>query len=54
MVFLDDLAANATDKNLYIIIYSGNLDSLVAHRGSEGEQPTAQPYEIELLNFTQS
>jgi len=35
MVFLDDLATNATEKNIPVIIYSGNLDPRVAHRGSE-------------------
>ena len=37
MIFLDELAANATAKNVSIIIYSGNMDSLVAHRGFESE-----------------
>ena len=36
MVFLDQLAANATAKNVSIIVYSGNSDLLVSHRGSEG------------------
>ena len=36
MAFLDDLAANASAHNMKIVIYSGNDDSLVPHRGSEG------------------
>lgn len=35
MVFLDQLAANATANNVSIIVYSGNSDLLVSHRGSE-------------------
>ncbi|KAF8917843.1 alpha/beta-hydrolase [Mucidula mucida] len=35
MVFLSDLASNATAQNVSVIIYSGNDDSLVSHRGSE-------------------
>ncbi|EPQ51722.1 alpha/beta-hydrolase [Gloeophyllum trabeum ATCC 11539] len=35
MAFLTDLATNATAKNVSVVIYSGNDDSLVAHRGSE-------------------
>ena len=37
MVFLTDLATNATEKGVHVIIYSGNDDSLVAHTGSQGE-----------------
>jgi hypothetical protein len=37
MTFLDDLATNATKHHVSVIIYSGNLDSLIAHRGSEGK-----------------
>ncbi|THH29780.1 hypothetical protein EUX98_g4414 [Antrodiella citrinella] len=35
MAFLDDLATNATNRGVAIVIYSGNDDSLVPHRGSE-------------------
>jgi len=35
MVFLDELAANATAKDISIILYSGNVDSLASHRGTE-------------------
>lgn len=35
MVFLDELATNATKNNVSIIISSGNADPLVPHRGSE-------------------
>jgi carboxypeptidase D len=36
MVFLDALAANASAHGVGIVFYSGNDDSLVAHRGTEG------------------
>jgi carboxypeptidase D len=36
MAFLTELATNATKHNMGIVIYVGNDDSLVAHRGSEG------------------
>ncbi|KAH9946531.1 alpha/beta-hydrolase [Amylocystis lapponica] len=35
MAFLTELASNATAGNLSIVIYSGNDDTLVSHRGSE-------------------
>ncbi|KAI0664279.1 alpha/beta-hydrolase [Cubamyces menziesii] len=35
MAFLDDLAANASAHNVAVVLYSGNDDSLVAHRGTE-------------------
>ena len=35
MQFLNALAANATKHSISIVIYSGNDDALVAHRGSE-------------------
>lgn len=37
MAFLTELATNATKHNLPIVIYSGNDDSLVPHRGTEGQ-----------------
>ncbi|KAJ8474878.1 hypothetical protein ONZ45_g15798 [Pleurotus djamor] len=33
--FMTDLATNASSRGVHIIIYSGNDDSLVAHRGTE-------------------
>ena len=36
MVFLDELATNATAHNVSIIVYSGNNDLIISHRGSEG------------------
>ena len=33
---MDELAANATARNVSIIVYSGNGDLLVSHRSSEG------------------
>nr|GAT56998.1 predicted protein [Mycena chlorophos] len=36
MNFLTELATNATSHNISIILYSGNDDSLIAHRGTEG------------------
>ncbi|RDX43775.1 alpha/beta-hydrolase [Lentinus brumalis] len=35
MVFLTELAANASDHGVRVVIYSGNDDALVSHRGSE-------------------
>ncbi|KAH9893404.1 alpha/beta-hydrolase [Cubamyces lactineus] len=35
MAFLTDLATNATAKNVSVVLYSGNDDSLVPHRGTE-------------------
>jgi carboxypeptidase D len=35
MVFFDALFANATEKNVQIIFYSGNDDFILAHRGTE-------------------
>ncbi|KAF7307471.1 Alpha/beta-hydrolase [Mycena indigotica] len=35
MVFLTQLAANASAKGVGVVFYSGNDDSLVAHRGTE-------------------
>jgi hypothetical protein len=37
MVFLSELAANASERGVGIVFYSGNDDSLVAHRGTEGK-----------------
>ncbi len=36
MAFLSELATNASAKNVSMIFYSGNDDSLVPHRGTEG------------------
>ena len=36
MSFLTELATNATERGVHVIVYSGNDDSLVAHFGSEG------------------
>ena len=35
--FLDELATNATANGVSIILYSGNDDSLLPHRGTEGK-----------------
>ncbi|THV05581.1 alpha/beta-hydrolase [Dendrothele bispora CBS 962.96] len=35
MTFLTDLATNATAHNVSVILYSGNDDTLIAHRGTE-------------------
>ncbi|KAH9855778.1 alpha/beta-hydrolase [Lenzites betulinus] len=35
MAFLTDLATNASAHNISVVLYSGNDDSLVAHRGTE-------------------
>ena len=36
MAFLSDLATNMTRHGVSIVLYSGNDDSLIAHRGTEG------------------
>ncbi|KAJ7812745.1 Alpha/Beta hydrolase protein [Mycena olivaceomarginata] len=36
MNFLSELATNATAHNVSVILYSGNDDALIAHRGTEG------------------
>ena len=36
MAFLSDLATNMTHHGVSIVLYSGNDDSLIAHRGTEG------------------
>ncbi|OBZ74243.1 Serine carboxypeptidase-like 21 [Grifola frondosa] len=36
MAFLTELASNASAHNISIVFYSGNDDSLVSHRGTEG------------------
>ncbi|KAI8996599.1 alpha/beta-hydrolase [Trametes punicea] len=36
MAFLTELATNATAKHVSVVLYSGNDDSLIAHRGTEG------------------
>jgi hypothetical protein len=35
MNFMTELATNATARGVDIILYSGNDDALVAHRGTE-------------------
>ncbi|KAI0629365.1 alpha/beta-hydrolase [Trametes polyzona] len=35
MAFLSELASNASAHNISVVLYSGNDDSLVAHRGTE-------------------
>lgn len=49
MVFLDELAANATKNSVSVVIYSGNDDSLVPHFGSEGKVPPLS-YRIALTS----
>ena len=36
MTFFDELAANASEKGVHIILYAGNNDALIAHRSTEG------------------
>ena len=47
MVFLDELATNATARNVSIIVYSGNNDLIISHRGSEGA--LAHPLTLVLM-----
>lgn len=37
MAFMTELATNASREGVHIIIYEGNDDSLVAHRGLQGQ-----------------
>lgn len=37
MVFLTQLATNATARGVSIVLYSGNNDALIAHRGTESQ-----------------
>ncbi len=37
MAFLTELATNASEHNVGVLIFSGNDDSLVSHRSSEGK-----------------
>lgn len=36
MVFLTEMATNASEHGLSVILYSGNDDTLIEHRGTEG------------------
>lgn len=36
MAFLTDLATSMTKEKVKVVIFSGNDDALLAHRGSEG------------------
>ena len=38
MAFLTELATNASQRGVKIVLYSGNDDSLISHRSTEGEQ----------------
>ncbi|KAJ7210524.1 alpha beta-hydrolase [Mycena pura] len=40
MNFLSELATNATAHNISVILFSGNDDALIAHRGTEGQNTT--------------
>ncbi|KAJ7606535.1 Alpha/Beta hydrolase protein, partial [Mycena rosella] len=52
MTFLSDLATNASAHGVGIIFYSGNDDSLVAHRGTEGFTRTpSTPFNDDEGNF---
>ncbi|KAF8144926.1 alpha/beta-hydrolase [Mycena galopus ATCC 62051] len=64
MVFLSDLATNASRLGVGIVFYSGNDDSLVAHRGTEAviqnmtfggvqgfTQPPSTPFSDDQGNF---
>ena len=35
MTFLTDLATNATSRGIGVVLYSGNNDALIPHRGTE-------------------
>lgn len=44
MAFLTELATNATERDVHVIIYSGNDDSILSHRGSEGQYYVLLPH----------
>lgn len=35
MAFLSEMATNATNADIGVVIYSGNNDALIGHRGTE-------------------
>jgi carboxypeptidase D len=37
MTFFDELAANASARNVSIILYEGNDDAIIARRSTEGQ-----------------
>lgn len=36
MAFLSELATNATDRGVHVVIYEGNDDLLIPHLSAEG------------------
>ena len=50
MNFLSELATNATAHDISVILFSGNNDVLVAHRGTEG----ANFHSIDARQLTES
>ena len=48
MAFLSELATNASEHNIGIVIYSGNDDALVSHFSSEGAR-TCNLSEVHVL-----
>lgn len=40
MAFFSELVANASAKNVAIVLYSGNDDALVGHRSTQSEEAT--------------
>ncbi|KAE9398534.1 alpha/beta-hydrolase [Gymnopus androsaceus JB14] len=55
MVFLTDLATNGTEQGVGFVLFSGNDDSLVTHRGTQGTQgftrKPATPWTDDSGNF---
>ena len=51
MVFLTDLATNATANNVSVILFSGNDDALVSHLGTESTHHLFLAFNAADLSF---
>ena len=50
IAFLSELATNTTAHNIGVVLYSGNNDALIPHRGTEGDQ-LSNPYATLFLTY---
>lgn len=50
MAFFTDLATNASNRGVHVVIYSGNDDGLVAHFGSEGADILLPIFQLYLID----
>ncbi|KAH9930296.1 Alpha/Beta hydrolase protein [Fomitopsis serialis] len=53
MAFLTELATNASERGVQVVLYSGNDDSLISHRSTEGKTPTPNTTFGGIQGFTQ-